>query len=79
MLFTRLARSFGKYEHLSTTMRRTSLRKVYPPPGYNLQIPEDWTTKKFLDKIGMGCLEHGEEFYEVPLPEFVNFDTVGPF
>ena len=39
-------------------------RPIYPPPGYNLQIPPDMTPQKFCRQIGGDCEEYAAEKFE---------------
>lgn len=72
-----LRRTFATgYEHSSTTLKRRTIKKIYPPPGDNLVIPEDWNVQKFLDRIGMGCVEHADKFEEVSLQDFMQYKHV---
>ena len=42
-------------------MRMKKLDYIYPPPGYNLELP-DWTAEEFLRRIGGDCEEFAEKF-----------------
>lgn len=44
-----------KYLHDSTKVKYKSVVPIYPPPGDDLKIPENMTSKDFLAKIGYGC------------------------
>lgn len=45
---------YKKYLHKSTDIWYNIIKPIYPPPGYNLEIP-NWTPAEFLEKIGLGC------------------------
>lgn len=62
LMLRKIVRSFGKrYTHEDPKFYARSIKKVYPPPGENLKLP-DWTVEKYLQKIGMGAIEHIDSF-----------------
>ena len=71
-----LFRTFAvKYHHLSTKVGKVGLRRVYPPPGDDLVLP-DWTVEKYLDKIGFGCIDHLDLFEGMDLEQVFHLQTV---
>lgn len=61
MLRNFLHRGFAKYTHDSSEIGRRTIRKIYPAPGENLEVP-DWTVSTFFSKIGMGSSEFSGNF-----------------
>jgi hypothetical protein len=49
-----MPKRFKKYVHNSCEIKFNVIKPIYPPPGFDLIIP-NWQTKYFLEKIGMGC------------------------
>eukprot|EP00340_Litonotus_pictus_P006988 CAMPEP_0170518194 /NCGR_PEP_ID=MMETSP0209-20121228/3940_1 /TAXON_ID=665100 ORGANISM="Litonotus pictus, Strain P1" /NCGR_SAMPLE_ID=MMETSP0209 /ASSEMBLY_ACC=CAM_ASM_000301 /LENGTH=112 /DNA_ID=CAMNT_0010803661 /DNA_START=151 /DNA_END=489 /DNA_ORIENTATION=+ len=42
-------------------MKMKGVKPVYPPPGFNLEVP-DWTPQKFMEQIGGDCLNSASNF-----------------
>ncbi|CAD8065683.1 unnamed protein product [Paramecium primaurelia] len=42
-------------------MRRRTITPIFPPPGYNLTIP-DWPVEQFMLRIGKGCSDYADKF-----------------
>lgn len=63
------------YKFTTPLMRMKNIKPIFPPPGLNLNIPPDWTTKKFFEKIGGDCYSFSENFPSVK-EIFDNSNTV---
>ena len=43
-------------------LRMKNVRPIYPPPGMNLEIPEDLDVQTFFRQIGGDCEEYADAF-----------------
>ncbi len=59
-------RNIGKTElgHKWKTpkLRLRSIKPIFPPPGFNLEAPEELTPTDFFRQIGGDCEEYGDKF-----------------
>ena len=44
------------------TLRMKNVRRIFPPPGLDLKIPEDLEPEAFLKSIGGDCDEYADKF-----------------
>lgn len=50
------------WKFTTPTLKMISIKPIYPPPGNNLKAPENWTVKKFFEKLGGDLHEHNSKF-----------------
>lgn len=55
-------------------MRMRVVKPIFPPPGLNLQIPENMTPELFCKQIGGDCSEYADKFENIQ--EVFNFTSV---
>ena len=53
------------YKFKSPQMRMKVVRAVFPPPGLNLQIPNELTPEKYCAQIGGDCAEYADKFENI--------------